>query len=593
MTRSKFSTLLCLGFLLSACTSDDTATSDTAGTDSDTDGTSTSTTGVSTTSTTITTSSTSGTTTAAETETGTPTSSTTAVATDTTNPTTTGPECTVNEDCGQDEMCDNGMCVPKVSTLCERLGFMDGINLLNTDFVGKVLLDQNINAYFLNNDVDGVNLISCLDKQIGEAAGCPDVVYDCMDMLTAHQGMGIGTQDFADLATDYSLALDDHQTNNAPDLTDADKTTILDTLAAMAPDIVEDADNNLTVYQRVGRKPAVLALVGNVGEAGSFIDNVANDVMINNFFLNADTTRLNTCLTRQVGGIDGPAVYGGEVDSPGAGVDEGVGVGNECMDMCTSHAGMVDDQNEPIMIEDFSALVQDLVTAMDAFAVDPADQQMILDVLGPMCTSIVASPYDCPGIATQTIEVSLEGINKQYPNDGNLYDGTLGTMDCVDLVVDDPGDNFTNVYDVAVEVGVDATWAGDVVMKLVAPDDTVLTMLSRPGLNENADNGTGCCGTSANLESTSPLTFKDGNPNDAETMGMGQASSFVICKDDAKCDYFPNPGKGIGTSFAADFRGKSVIGTWKFCIADASGGDLTTLQTVKATFDVSEPVGCN
>ena len=95
-------------------------------------------------------------------------------------------------------------------------------------------------------------------------------------------------------------------------------------LGDMAPDIVEDADSNLTVYQRVGRKPAVVTLIGAPGEAESFVENVANDVEINGFFGNADFVRLNTCLSRQVSSIDGPIAYGGEVDSPGPGIDEGV-----------------------------------------------------------------------------------------------------------------------------------------------------------------------------------------------------------------------------------------------------------------------------
>ena len=156
-------------------------------------------------------------------------------------------------------------------TLCDKLGGEAGIGDLVNGAFGAILADDKVNGYFLNSDVDAGNLGSCLNKQLGELAQCPGVVYDCQTMKDAHAGLGISTNDFMDFAVDFSGALDAHQANH-PDLADADKQAIMDALAGMAPDIVEDADSNLTVYQRVGRKPAIKTLVGKPAEAGSFVD---------------------------------------------------------------------------------------------------------------------------------------------------------------------------------------------------------------------------------------------------------------------------------------------------------------------------------
>ncbi|MEZ4383619.1 MAG: hypothetical protein R3A79_19970 [Nannocystaceae bacterium] len=567
------------------------AESDTAGTDSDTD--TSSTTSPTTTLPTTTTTATTSTTTTSESDTD-PTSSesdTEATATDTDTTTTTGPECTVNEDCNDGEMCTDGMCVPAEQTLCDRLGGTDGIATLNGAAVGGILVDQRINGYFLNSAVDGGSLLGCLNDQIGEAAGCPDVVYSCQDMLTAHAGLGISTQDFADFAEDYAGALVNHQANNAPELTDEDITTIMTVLGGMDVDIVEDVDSNATVYQRVGRKPAVFTLIGAPGEAGSFVDNVANDVEINGFFANSNFPRLNTCLTRQVSSIDGPIVYGGEVDSPGPGIDEGVASDSPCLDMCTSHAGLVDDMNLPITTVDFQALAIDLVTAMTTAGVTDEDQAAILGVLGPMCTQIVSDPLNCPGIPVQQIEVLNDAVALDIPD--SIYDGSIGTMACTTLEVVDPGDNFTFVNNVTLELGLNHTWLGDLVVKVISPDDVVHTVLSRPGLAEAADDGGDCCGKGADLISTSPLMFSDAGVTDAELMGAGLNNSQFVCQDDALCDYFGNKGAASGgATFAESFIGAGVVGNWQVCVGDAGNNDTGSIQSVKFTFDVSEPIGC-
>lgn len=278
--------------------------------------------------------------------------------------------------------------------LCADLGGYAGVKALVGGFVGKVVADEKINAYFLSTAVDGAQLSRCLEEQLGEAAGCVGVTYTCRDMKAAHTGLGISTNDFMDLAGDFSAALDEHMAGT-PTLTDADKAAILELLGSMAPDIVEDPSNDATAYQRLGRRPAIHGLVNS--DADSFIPRVAGDAAINGFFGAADIDRLTTCLVRQfTGATGGPAIYGKEVDAP-AGVEPGVGAANPCKDMAASHAQLKDaNDGLGIQYEDFVALVVDLQGAMDSKGV-PADEQAgILAALGPLCADIVTvDPENC------------------------------------------------------------------------------------------------------------------------------------------------------------------------------------------------------
>lgn len=280
--------------------------------------------------------------------------------------------------------------------LCTNFGGQAGVEAVIGSFVGKVLVNESINAYFLSTDVDGGNLVNCLSTQVGEAVGCAGVVYGCMDMKAAHAGMGISTNDFTDLAGDFSAAMDEVAT-----LTADDKMAVLGVLGGMLGDIVEDADNNVSIYQRVGRKPGINALIGSPTEPMSFVALVAADTTLLPFFATSDLARLKTCLVRQVAGATaggsaiGP-IYGKEVTAP-APADPGVSMDKPCLDMVTSHKDLVDDMGVGIEYADFGALVGHLVTAMTNAGVTMDDQNAIAGVLGPLCGSIVTvDPEMCP-----------------------------------------------------------------------------------------------------------------------------------------------------------------------------------------------------
>jgi hemoglobin len=280
--------------------------------------------------------------------------------------------------------------------ICTNLGGQAGVEAVIGSFLGKVLADDKINAYFLRSDLDAGKLSGCLSTQVGEAVGCAGIVYGCMDMKTVHAGMGISTQDFNDLAGDFVAAMDE-----VPALTKEDKDTVAGVLVGMLGDIVEDPDNNETIYQRVGRKPGIATVIGGPTDPKSFVALVAGDMTLLPFFATSDLNRLKTCLVRQVTGatvgdsVPLNGIYGKEVTAPD-GIDPGVTADKPCRDMVSSHkdlkAGGVG-----IAKADFDALVGHLVTAMTNYSVSMDDQNAIGGVLGSLCSSIVTvDPEMCP-----------------------------------------------------------------------------------------------------------------------------------------------------------------------------------------------------
>ncbi len=508
--------------------------------------------------------------------------------TDPTTETTQGPTTDPTNDTSTTDDSTTGA----VDNLCTRLGGIDdGIPALVNSFLGKVLGDDKINGYFLNSDIDGGALGACVVKQLGELAGCEGVVYDCKSMTEAHAGLKISQQDFEDFVVDFVAAYDEHAATH-PELTADDKTAVGTALGGMAGEIVEDPTNDLTVYQRVGRKPAIKTLIGHPGEPGSFVDNVAMDVVINGFFGLTDFDRLNTCLTRQVAGIDGPTKYTLEVDAP-PGIDPGVSAANPCRDMKTAHEGMVDDMASPITIDDFGALVGDLITAMDTAGVPEAEKLAILGVLGPMCDDIVADPNTCPGnSATELVEAVALGINIDNMGDkwDGKYDGKIPSMLCTDLIVADS--DLPLVGGMRLTVAMDHKYVGDLTIKIVSPENKIFTPLSRPGVDLGqplADTGVPCCGDDSNLSALFPITLSNTALTPGKEMGKApMGTNNVICKDEAvkiePCEFKPYPGLAPGKDFN-DFKGANAAGVWKVCIGDSGTGDFGVLQSVGLSID--------
>jgi cysteine-rich repeat protein len=167
------------------------------------------------------------------------------------------------------------------------------------------------------------------------------------------------------------------------------------------------------------------------------------------------------------------------------------------------------------------------------------------------------------------------GLATTITDDG--YNGTLGSMTCVNLVVATRGDGL--VDSVKVKVGLTHTFIGDLVLKLVSPNNTVVTLMSRPRVAEPADDGAGSGANNSNLISTSPISFVTGGATSAENMGNA-TNTLTACQDDALCVYAPAAGAAAAGTLVT-FNGQTAAGTWKFCAGDALTGDVGTLDAVR------------
>jgi len=113
------------------------------------------------------------------------------------------------------------------------------------------------------------------------------------------------------------------------------------------------------LYDRLGGKPAITAVVDG------FVAKVAADKRINGYFWNADVVNLKQMLFEQIcAASGGPCRYTGK-------------------DMKTAHAGMNIKDGE------FTALVEDLVGAMNDLHVGPGEQKELLTTLGSLKGDVV------------------------------------------------------------------------------------------------------------------------------------------------------------------------------------------------------------
>ena len=134
--------------------------------------------------------------------------------------------------------------------------------------------------------------------------------------------------------------------------------------AAVAIGCITASAQDKSLYSRLGGKKAITAVVDE------FVNNVAGDGRINKFF--ADTAKDPKRLAKFKGNLvdqicmasGGPCKYKGK-------------------DMKTAHKGM------GITDADFTALVEDLVKALNKFNVGAKEQQELLGALGGMKGDIV------------------------------------------------------------------------------------------------------------------------------------------------------------------------------------------------------------
>ena len=152
------------------------------------------------------------------------------------------------------------------------------------------------------------------------------------------RGMGITSDQFNALAGDLLAALTELGVPYALDGSQPIDPLLI-ALVGMQTEIVTDPDGTITTFNKIGGYGAVNAVIDE------FLANVAADTRINGFFATTDLANLKQLLVEQVcNATGGYCVYSGR-------------------SMCEAHDGM------GVTSDDFNALVEDLLTALDTLGV--------------------------------------------------------------------------------------------------------------------------------------------------------------------------------------------------------------------------------
>lgn len=193
---------------------------------------------------------------------------------------------------------------------------------------------------------------------------------------------------------------------------------------------------------------------------------------------------------------------------------------------------------------------------------------------GYTCTG---EPSACDPIEVQVVTAG-PGLAIAIADVNNGYQGTIATMQCATVTLPDLG--FPSIQRLQVTVGMQHPYLGDLIVKLVSPAGTMLSLMSRPGFDEPVDAHNEDNGDDSDLVATHPIVFQDNEPNAAEAMGTQIPGDQAICRDDGRCVYAPSPGAGPGTALS-DFAGEDPAGDWLLCVADCDTNDEGTIDMVQ------------
>ncbi len=146
--------------------------------------------------------------------------------------------------------------------------------------------------------------------------------------------------------------------------------------------MIEDPTNDGTLYQQVGRKPALQAVVETTTAA------ISGNPEINGFFTGS-LLRFQTCLVRQLCSLTGgPCVYGAGTEVELA--------GQPCRDMVATHEHLMSDES-PITRDDFDAVVGHFAEGLIANGIGAETEAFttIVKDLADLCPTIVSDAESC------------------------------------------------------------------------------------------------------------------------------------------------------------------------------------------------------
>lgn len=133
--------------------------------------------------------------------------------------------------------------------------------------------------------------------------------------------------------------------------------------------------------------------------------------------------------------------------------------------------------------------------------------------------------------------------------------------------------NITNASKITINLSMDASWLGDVVVELVSPQGEAVTLIRRIGANFHTS-----CGDSSNFVPANILSF-----NSANTAQIDHTAGTTTY-DIPSGNYLPSFGNAkypvfAPTDLGAFLTGKTLNGNWRLVVYDYGVGEPTTLQS--------------
>jgi len=276
--------------------------------------------------------------------------------------------------------------------LLDRLGGQAGMQALASEMIERQLGTSSINAYFRNGGIDMERMELCMAavfEQTADPAGTAIADAGCTDdMGAAHAGLGTSQADMDDWLVQFMAA------GASTGMTAPDFAEFAALVGSHGPSIVEDPTNDATLYQRLGRRPGIWAVVQSFGVKLSM------HAQVSRYFLGDDgipeySEVFAVCLTRLLGSLDGPFLYGEEVPYEPALAEEG----RDCRGMVESHENMTSaaPANAPIGPDEFWEVAIILLASLEYHEVPQADIDALVGAMNlpGLCEAIIENPAEC------------------------------------------------------------------------------------------------------------------------------------------------------------------------------------------------------
>ena len=208
---------------------------------------------------------------------------------------------------------------------------------------------------------------------------------------------------------------------------------------------------------------------------------------------------------------------------------------------------------------------------------------------GNSCWGTISIEDKLPPIL-ECVDATIECTESITPSnvsscvDTLTFDGALGGggwVECTTVGASGPGNDYTVdvdlpdgaiINDFTLTMDLSHTWIGDVSGQLTAPNGTVVTLFSRPGLGGLVFTPCGtCCGFAADNIIAS---FNDNAPNTAANF---EGNTPAVNGGDSYNAF---------TSLAPTYANDDADGTWTLTLYDGFAGDAGTLNSWDLTFAI-------